>query len=205
MSIGAEISFMGQVMKCFDLAIDNKEAERSVSKLWYLGDPCYVVAKEKWDLFCQKTWDDKARANAENNGWMDAIIEWEGERLEIWSNGGDGTWEFNFAGKKAEKTPLNGNKAEFCVDAGIFCIMPVKVCDVQDIDKLKSLGMVFKHEPELYVNDNVVYINDVPDESVQECPNCDEMIQRDSEEYCETGECVGCWHCFECDCEDGEE
>jgi len=202
MNIGSEISFMGQVMKCFDLAIDNKAAESKVSTLWYLGDPCYVVADEKWDLFCQKLWADEAKANAKNNGHMDSIIEWEGERLEVWSNGGDGSWHFDFRGKDAEKTPLNGNDAEFCVDAGIFCIMPVKICDVKNIDGLKSLGMVFKHEPELYVEDNVVYINRVQDESVQECPNCDEIIWKDSEEYCERGECIGCYRCFECECEE---
>ena len=154
-------------------------------KLWYLGDPCYVVANEKWDSFCQKLWADEAKAKAKNNDHMDYIIEWEGERLEIWSNGGDGTWKFDFTGMKAEKTPLNGNKAEFCVDAGIFCIMPVKICDVQDIDEMTSLGMVFKHEPELYVEDNVVYINDCHDESVKECDNCDEMINETDEEWAE--------------------
>ena len=58
---GSDVSFMGQVMKCFDLAIDNQVAKRSVSQLWYLGDPCYVVDSDDWDLFCDKTYDDTAQ------------------------------------------------------------------------------------------------------------------------------------------------
>lgn len=170
-------------------------------KLWYLGDPCYVVDDSKWDLFCQKLWDKEGKTKGKKQH-MDCIIEWEGERLEIWSNGGDGSWKFNFRGKDAKKTPLNGNDAEFCVDAGIFCIMPVKICDVQDIDGLTRLGMVFRHEPELYVEDNVVYINDVHDNSMRECWNCDEMIMEHDRMVCDTGNCCGCWHCFECECEE---
>lgn len=207
---------MGEVMKCFDLAIDKQVQERSVENLYYLGDPCYVVADKEdlmhfpksgmttnwnWAYFCQKTFDDKAKKNGEENG-MDSIIQWKGQILEIWSNGGDGSWHFDFTGMKAEKIPLNGNKAEFCVDAGIFCIMPVKICDVQDIDELIRLGMVFKHKPELRVEENVVYINDVHDNSVKECWGCDELIQTVDEDWCENGSCVGCWRCFECECEE---
>ena len=200
MNIGSELNFMGEVMKCFDLAIDKQVQERSVENLWYLGDPCYVE-KENWVLFCHKTWDKEAKKKGEECG-MDSIIEWKGERLEIWSNGGDGSWHFDFTGMKAEKIPLNGNKAEFCVDAGIFCIMPVKICDVQDIDELTELGMVFKHKPELWVTENVVYINDVHDNSVKECWGCDELIQTVDEDWCENGGCVGCWRCLECECEE---
>ena len=199
--IGSEVSFMGQVMKCFELGIDNQVAKRSVSKLWYLGDPCYVV-KENWDLFCDKVWDDTAQKNGAEYG-MDSIIEWKGERLEIWSNGGDGSWHFDFTGMKADKTPLNGNQAEFCVDAGIFCIMPVKVCDVYDIDELKSLGMLFREKPDLRVEDGVVYINDIPDNTVSECWECGHQGQHiDTGWSCDNGYCSGCEYCFECECEE---
>lgn len=193
-------TFMGQVMKCFDLTIDNKQVEDSTDKLWYVGDPCYVVENKDWDLFCQKTWADDARANAENNGHMDSIIEWEGERLEIWSNGGDGVWGFNFEGKSI---PLNGFTAEFGVDAGIFCVMPVEICKPLDIEELLSLGIIFKGKrPELYVEDNIVYINDVADNSREECWNCDEMIMEHDRMWCDTGNCCGCHSCFECECEE---
>lgn len=202
MSKGSEISFMGQVMKCFDLAIDNQVAKRSVSQLWYLGDPCYVVDSDDWDLFCQKTYDDTAQKNGAENG-MDSIIEWKGERLEIWSNGGDGSWHFDFTHTGHNDTPLNGNKAQFCVDAGIFCIMPVKICDTYDIDELKRLGMLFRKEPDLRVEDNVVYINDVADNSVSECYECGEEGQHlDTGWSCDNGVCSGCEHCFECGCEE---
>ncbi len=201
MSKGSEISFMGQVMKCFDLAIDNQVAKRSVSQLWYLGDPCYVVDNDDWDSFWPKIYDDTAQKNGAENG-MDSVIEWKGERLEIWSCGGDGTWKFDFTGMKAEKTPLNGNKAEFCVDAGIFCIMPVKICDVYDIDELKSLGMLFREKPELRVENDVVYVNDCHDDSVKECWGCEEIINIVDEDWCENGSCVGCWRCLECECEE---
>ena len=199
MSKGSEISFMGQVMKCFDLAIDNQVAKRSVSKLWYVGDPCYVVDSDDWDLFCQKTYDATAQKNGAEYG-MDSIIEWKGERLEIWSNGGDGSWYFDFGGNRL---PLNGTNANFCVDAGIFCIMPVKICETQDIDELKRLGIVFMDEPDLRVEDGVVYINDVPDNTLSECWECGHQGQHiDTGWSCDNGVCSGCEYCFDCRCEE---
>ena len=64
-------------------------------RLWYVGDPCYVITQD-WDLFCQKTWDEKGVVSNEDSLHMDSIIEWKGHTLEIWSNGGDGCWSFNF-------------------------------------------------------------------------------------------------------------
>lgn len=192
---------MGQVMKCFDLAIDNQVAKRSVEQLWYLGDPCYVVDDEDWHVFVEKVYDDVAQKNGAEYG-MDSIMYWKDERLEIWSNGGDGTWKFDFTGMKEEKKPLNGNKAKFPVDSGHFCIIPAIICDVYDIDELKRLGMVFRHKPELRVEDGVVYVNDVHDDSVKECYNCDKIIGHQDEDWCENGNCVGCWECFECECEE---
>ena len=130
-------------------------------RLWYVGDPCYVITQD-WDLFCQKTWDEKGVVSNEDSLHMDSIIEWKGHTLEIWSNGGDGCWRFNFEGKTI---PLNGSKAHFGVDAGIFCVMPVEISHIQNLDELKRLGIIFRGEkPELYVEDHIVYINDVADE-----------------------------------------
>ena len=202
MNKGSEISFMGQVMKCFDLAIDNQVAKRSVSQLWYLGDPCYVVDDEDWHVFVEKAYDDVAQKNGAEYG-MDSIMYWKDERLEIWSNGGDGSWYFDFAGMKTDKKPLNGNEASFCVDTGQFCIMPVKICNVYDIDELKTLGMVFREKPELRVEDGVVYINDVADNTVSECWECGHEGQHlDTGWSCDNGVCSGCEHCFECRCEE---
>lgn len=169
-----------------------------MTDVWYVGDPCYVIPEDRWLEFCNKTWDANAKINGEECG-MDSIIEWDGHRLEIWSNGGDGSWEFNFEGKTI---PLNGFTAEFGVDAGIFCIIPFEICGDKTLTELQGLGIVFLGKPTLHVEDNVVYINDVHDNSMRECWNCDTLVSECDEEYCESGDCVGCSGCFECECEE---
>lgn len=185
--------------------------EYDTNNLWYVGDPCYVVDDEVWYEFCQRTYSDKAKAAAhsywgDNGQHCDSIIQWDGETIIIWRNGGDGTWEFSFTERKK---PLNGRRSSFGVDAGIFAIMPLKILDIDSMttDRLMGLGMIFDKEPTLHVEDGIVYVNDQHDESVTECPDfrCRHIVTWDEIETCENGTCEGCNSCFECDCEDEEE
>ena len=190
--------------------IDGKEYD--TNNLWYVGDPCYVIADDKWSEFCDKTFCDEAKALAHDywgdNGYhCDSIIEWGGEQITIWRNGGDGTWEFIFA----SKAPLNahGRRSSFGVDAGIFAVMPLEILDIDSMttERLMDLGMIFDRQPVLYVADDIVYVNNQHDDSVAECPDfrCRRIVHSDEIETCENGTCEGCYSCFDCDCEDEEE
>lgn len=153
--------------------------EYDTNNLWYVGDPCYVVADDKWDDFCERTFCDEAKVAAlsywDDGQHCDSIIQWDGEQITIWRNGGDGTWEFSFTERKK---PLNGRRSSFGVDAGIFAIMPLKILDIDSMttDRLMELGMIFDKEPTLHVGDDIVYVNDQHDESVTECPDSGVVI-----------------------------
>jgi len=167
---------------------------------YYIGDPCYIIPDEEWHEFCEATFLQSNQAKAQDYGnHCDSVFDWKGQELTIWSNGGDGTWIFD-----GVKTTNGANS--FGVDAGIFCII--------DLDKLPNaprmeasrVGMLFDKEPDLYVEDGVVYINDRHDNSMTACWNCGHIVFRDDADWeCENGECSGCENCFECECEDEEE
>jgi len=185
--------------------------EYDTNNLWYVGDPCYVVADEHWGEFCTRTYCDEAKAFAhsywgDNGQHCDSIIEWGGEKITIWRNGGDGTWEFSFSERKK---PLNGRRSSFGVDAGIFAIMPLKILDIDMMttERLMRLGLIFDKEPDLHVEDDIIYVNDQHDESVTECPDfrCRRLLTWDEIETCENGTCEGCFQCFDCDCVGEEE
>lgn len=164
---------------------------------YYLGDPCYIIPDEDWGEFCEATFLQSNRAKAQDYGnHCDSVFDWKGQELTIWSNGGDGTWSFD----GLETT--NGAKS-FDVDAGIFCVI--------DLDKLPDtpryeashFGMLFDKEPNLYVEDGIVYINDIHDNSVAECWECGALNYYTNINWtCETGACDGCEICFECGCEE---
>lgn len=156
--------------------------------MYYLGDPCYIIPDDQWDDFCEATFNPQNQAKGEDYMHIDSVINWHGQTLTIWSNGGDGTWSFG--------------SRRFCVDAGIFCVVDLDKLPPYNKDGLK-LGMLFDSEPDLYVEDGVVYINDRPDDSVMECGNwrCQRTINLEEQMSCQYGNCDdGCDMCFECSC-----
>jgi len=151
---------------------------------YYVGDPCYIIRDELWDDFCTKLF-----ANEEFNkgGHYDGSIQWENQTIEIWSNGGDGTWSFPIRDDYGDNS--------FCVDSGTFCVI--------DIDKLENiddsglrLGMRFNKEPTLCVEDGIVFINDTPDNTVQECDNCGELVYENDIIWSKGGD-MYCWYCYD--------
>lgn len=159
--------------------------------VYYLGDPCYIIPDEDWAEFGEKLFATK---DFEKGGHYNGSIEWKGQKIEIWSCGGDGTWEFTGL------NTLNGTQ-EFGVDAGIFCIIDLE--KLPQHQEVGNGGMLFEKEPDLYVEDWVVYINDIPDNSKAECWVCGHFCgSNDVGWTCETGACEGCENCFECECEE---
>lgn len=171
--------------------------------MYYLGDPCYIIPESQWSDFCEATFNPQNRAKGEDYGHIDSVIDWHGQKLTIWSNGGDGTWEFHGLTGHINQT------THFGVDAGIFCVIDLDKLPPYNKDGLE-LGILFDSEPNLYVEDGVVYINDQHDSSVMECENweCHRTIALDERMWCQYGNCgEGCDWCFECSCCDdcGEE
>lgn len=175
---------------------DNTIAQRvnEGEHLWYVGDPCYIIPDDEWSEFCEKTWDKEHQVKDDPH--MDSVFDWRGQTLTIWSNGGDGTWTFPNL-----RNTVNGVKS-FGVDAGIFCVIALHELQRYENDPA-DMGIIFDYEPELEVRDDVVYINDEHDDSVQECPHwrCRIMVSPRDLISCEFGNCEeGCFQCFECDC-----
>ena len=162
---------------------------------YYLGDPCYIIPDDDWGEFCELTF--AKRNQAKGGGYLDSIIHWHGQDIEIWSNGGDGTWSFN--GLKT-----TNDAQSFGVDAGIFCVINLDLLPAYDDDPAR-MGMVFDTRPDLRVDDGVVYINDKADNSMSECWECGTLVDADHGSWsCDNGCCEGCENCFECRCEEEE-
>ena len=167
--------------------------------MWYVGDPCYLVDDdERWNNFCNLTFAKESLARAKEYGGgyhVLSVINFEGQEIVLWENGGDGAWTFN--GLQS----ANG-ATSFCVDSGNFCVIDLDNFKADD-DPAKN-GILFEHKPELYVEDGVVYIRPrasngrllsrIHDDSVHECDNCGSVV-RDSWYDDEAGEdrCDRCW------------
>jgi len=133
-----------------------------MSREWYVGDPCYVIRNEDWDSFCNATFDEKNQSRATHVN-MDSVIEWNGAEIEIWSNGGDGKWSWG--------TPKFSADFEcFTVDAGIFAVIPLDCLREDEQEEARSImginAIRFKgQKPQLYVENDIVYLNDEPDDA----------------------------------------
>jgi hypothetical protein len=164
---------------------------------WFVGDPCYIIPDDDWTEFCELTLTGVGGDRMEG-GHIDSVIQWRGQEITLWTNGGDGVWEFD--GLRT----LNGENS-FWVDAGIYCKIDLeKLAGHYDCDPSRH-GMIFADEPDFYTADGVVYLNDRPDKTVMPCPGCDSMIEETDEEWCDNGMCGGCYRCFECECWEDEE
>ena len=69
----------------------------------------------------------------------------------------DGSWSFDSLGT-------------FCVDAGIFTVIPMSLIVSYGTEHdAEESGIIVRDKPELQVENGVIYINDIPDDSVGEC------------------------------------
>lgn len=159
---------------------------------WYVGDPCYIIPDDDWEAFCDLTYKHSQR---NGGGHVDSVINWHGQEITLWTNGGDGTWGFTTL------ESANG-KTSFGVDAGIFCVinlndLPAHKADISD-------GILFEREPDLYVEDGIVYLNRIHDDHHMTCDNyqCGRIISDCEVLSCGNGCCEGCDYCgygWECE------
>lgn len=159
---------------------------------WYVGDPCYIIPDDQWQDFCDLTYKHSQRKHGSH---IDSVIDWHGQEITIWTNGGDGTWGFH--GLKS----ANG-ATSFGVDAGIFCV--INLNDLPAHEAAINDGILFETEPNLYVEDGIVYLNRIHDDHHMTCDNyqCGRVIGKDESLSCGNGCCEGCDNCgygWECE------
>ena len=118
---------------------------------WYVGDPCYLFDDEDdWYSFLDQC-----------DGHQ--VTEWNGATIELFENGGDGSWSWEKYGS-------------FTVDSGLFGVIPFDCLREDEQENARGLieggsAIGFKGErPRMYVKENgieygIIYINDVPYDS----------------------------------------
>ncbi len=70
---------------------------------YWIGDPCYIVPDEDWNIFCSETSSDE----------IGEFVDYHGQRIYFESAGGDGSWRFNCG--------------RFFVDSGIFAVIDLSL------------------------------------------------------------------------------
>lgn len=129
-----------------------------MEKRYWIGDPCYIVSDDDWNIFCSETKLDGRRE----------YVDYHGQRIYFESAGGDGEWRFNCG--------------TFCVDSGIFAVIDLSLMPpTMDKDGL-SLGILFDEKPTLETDNYTVIINGEADwdSPMNDCDWCGEP-----EEWCE--------------------
>jgi len=102
---------------------------------YWIGDPCYIVSDEDWDLFCSGT----------NSDDLGEFVDYHGQRIYFHSAGGDGEWSFSCG--------------RFCVDSGIFSVIDLSLMP-PTMDKSQLVwGILFDTKPDLDTDDYAVFIN----------------------------------------------
>jgi hypothetical protein len=160
---------------------------------WYVGDPCYIIPDDQWEDFCNATYANRPDPYEEH---VDSVIDWHGQKITVWTNGGDGTWGFDGLESANSKT-------SFGVDAGIFCVINLNALPTYEGNPITS-GILFEREPDLYVEDGCVYLNRIHDDAHMACENwrCGCIIGTEETITCGNGCCEGCDNCghgWECE------
>lgn len=129
-----------------------------MEKRYWIGDPCYIVSNDDWDLFCSETsWDSGGE-----------YVNYHGQSIYFHSAGGDGSWSFNCG--------------TFCVDSGIFAVIDLSLMPPTMNKSGLSNGILFDRKPYLDTDDYTVIINGESDweSQKQDCDECGE-----TEDWCE--------------------
>jgi len=191
---------------------------------YYVGDPCYVIDDARWSEFCTTLWAGQEENTKSRGRAYPVYIDWVVRccdecddntfTVEVWdSPGGDGSWNFTNSVKEMRGWIAG---TDMGVDAGLLAIVPYgaisndsgTVSDRDDIEEMSNLGILFTDEPHLETGENIVgnvRLNDNDEDNVLYCGNCSNQISEYDEMWCENGSCIGCYSCYECECEDEEE
>ena len=197
-------------------------SERRVPKYYdyeyYVGDPCYVIDDNRWDEFCKALWTQQEESEKAGRGkynypfYIDWVVDDNTFTVEVWNSPfGDGTWNFSNTVKEMRGWIAG---VEMGVDAGLLAIVPYgaisnnRTCiDKDDVKEISNLGIIFTHEPYLETGEHVkghVRLNDNDEDNVMYCWECGDEIQEHDEISCDNGNCIGCYSCYECKCEEEE-
>ena len=195
---------------------------------YYVGDPCYVIDDERWNLFCDMLWaaelreriiqsnrSDKEPKEISYDDLFPLFVDWESKqgltfRIEVWNSpNGDGEWHYSPLSQKKHGW-IAGKSLP--VDAGILAIVPKgaientrMMLDNDDIKTLSHLGILFNREPILQTSHHIegyVELNGESHDNVIYCDNCGDYLDSDYDIiYSDCGCSQGCYSCFE-ECED---
>ena len=185
---------------------------------YYVGDPCYVIDNNRWGEFCDLLWFCQAENKKDYGHEYPVYLKWVVDdipyTIEVWdSPNGDGTWKFSNTVKEMRGWIAG---TEMGVDAGLLAIVPYgaisndsgSCSDKDNVKEISDLGIIFTDEPTLETGEHVkghVRLNDNDEDNVMYCWECGDEIQEHDEISCDNGNCIGCYSCFECECEDEEE
>jgi|DEB0MinimDraft_10_1074344.scaffolds.fasta_scaffold03864_12 hypothetical protein len=188
---------------------DEKQTPRDAGMRYYVGDPCYVIDRDRWHTFCELLHEAERKVGSRHVG---VHITWttknggedeEDEVFVISSPGGDATWDFDMTDDMEQKVSLD-------VDAGLLAIVPIDLCEDETGH---DCGAWFLDEPTLETEDEQwVMLNDHYDKSSVACDECGgRMIEWNAfttchgYEVCEGcfGGCEDCSKCGGCTCDDG--
>ena len=119
---------------------------------YYVGDPCYVIADDKWNDFLEPYWEGEGS------------FEFEG--VPVWAHRtayGDGIFPDNL-----------GN--HFFVDAGMIGVIPLELCKKRNKKEMMRLGKIieFKKDFNVAYNDGTFYIGHVVIATGDEFPTDEE-------------------------------
>ena len=158
---------------------------------YYVGDPCYVIDRERWDEFCDALWAEETRRPEAKYPFY---VPWNDKEVEVWGSPfGDGCWSFDSI--VGERGWVSGTSMP--VDAGLLAIVPYEC--VADHLEAGRLGILFDQAPCLETGENVdgyVQLEGFMDDASGECYNCGEIVRHDSMEYNNVGTEM-CWGCYE--------
>tara|TARA_R100000152_G_C6669417_1_gene106148 strand:+ start:137 stop:646 length:510 start_codon:yes stop_codon:yes gene_type:complete len=163
---------------------------------FYVGDPCYVIDKDRWGDFCEMLW---AKEEESPHNPYGVSLRWplrDGSKVDVQvfdSPGGDTTWGFD------NLLDDEGNRVSLPVDAGLLAIVPIEACERDDMGPLTRFGSVWGTQPELEVwveGRYVVQLNGIIDNSHVECDECRGLENSDAMMWDYRGYHV-CWMCYE--------
>lgn len=158
---------------------------------YYVGDPCYVIDRERWNEFCEAL----TRQMLSVHGRYDYpfYVPWDGKEVEVWGSPfGDATWSFeSIVGER-------GWVSGCCmpVDAGLLAIVPYEC--VHDHHRAEMSGILFDKMPSLETGENLdgfVRLEDFMEDGWREC-FCGQAVNKDNIEYNNVGTEM-CWSCYE--------
>lgn len=144
---------------------------------YFIGDPCYVYDKDKWDSYCCKLFDS------------DGFFEINGVKLCAFNTAyGDGTY-------------ADASGSEYPVDAGLIGATHISAVLQSDYEEL-GLVVTFANDFGCSKNGSVLNFGhisiDTDDENDDRCDECDNVL-----EDCECEICDGCGeYTYDCICDD---